>query len=73
MPKKSPAQVRRMIKDNAELVHEFELMLGGYEGRVCKDRPETEKALAKAKVRGRELRDLLDDAIAAERKFMKKR
>lgn len=72
MPK-SPAQIRRKLADNQKLIHEFELQIGGYEGRTCTNPDKTRRAIADLKISNRELRDELDDAVAAERKFLKKR
>lgn len=71
--KATPAQVRRKIADQAGVIHELEMTLGNYEGRKCDDRPATERALSSARVKLRELKDELDDAIAAEKRFLKKR
>lgn len=73
MPKLSADQIRRVISDNAKLIHEHELTLARYENRKCKNPDRTRRAIADLKIDNRDLRDRLSDAIEAERKFMKSR
>jgi hypothetical protein len=70
---KTPSQIRRTLSDNQKMIHQYELQLSGYEGRTCANRDRTSRNIADLKIANRELRDELDEAIAAERKFMKKR
>lgn len=72
MPK-SPAQIRRKIAENVQLIHEYELQLGHYEGRKCSNPRQTQDAINRMNQDNRVLRRDLEDAVEAERKFMKKR
>ena len=70
---KSPAQISRQISDNSKLIHEYELQLAGYGGRVCANPRKTEAEKVRLKNKNKDLRVDLEEAKERERKFMKTR
>ncbi len=71
--RRTPAQIRRSLADASQLLHEHELQLAEYGGRVCKSPSKTRDAITRLKDEMVELRLELGKSQAADKRFLRSR